>query len=172
MYICLAADRAKSEGNVPSLRTCNMDDMDLARSLYEGGYPVQTPYYSVNFLPECEYGKLSRGLLLWPVMSSFPAFRVRNHLQRCYPYNEFQTVEVTSSSTDAVCGYTTTTKTTTTTTTTTTTIFICTLSCLYDLKARPKARNISTQHLATLCYTRLATLWQHVARYWMVLDQV
>ena len=45
-----------------------------------------------------------------------------------------------------------------------------------SLKARPNERNISTQHLAKFlraaCYTRLATLQQHVARCCKMLDGV
>ena len=45
-----------------------------------------------------------------------------------------------------------------------------------DLKAWPKARNISTQHLATSLGTtsciRLGTLLRYVATCWMMLDQI
>ena len=45
-----------------------------------------------------------------------------------------------------------------------------------ELKASPNARNISTQHLATLlgttCCIRFATLLRYVATCWMMLDQI
>ena len=51
-----------------------------------------------------------------------------------------------------------------------------TLNYVGLIKAWPNARNILTQHLATLlgttCCIRLATLLGYVATCWMMLDQI